>query len=307
MKNSNISFYYVTDTTRDWETIRKGVLEWFRIRAEKLMMRNRVCVLYFDFHSLSKESAIHAVEKIKELYEDVGRLGQMINFLFTVKITGVGLDLATTFHNANDGSIICKDIALLSSDQMMNFQEAIRTSGGVPMNIRWLWEVTDGRIGRLISILRQGESKIRYTSSSEHACKWWFNSFDSTCYEGTNICKCLALVYILAAMVRRMDSQAELDIRSFVMDIGHAVGGYSSLDEFRPVLQNAFLFDKIDFSAVRRDDFHFDDQAFWDSFLAGWGTFGIYDFMDWETNPNNPCLHPNGFVFQKLMQAYRSR
>ena len=33
----------------------------------------------------------------------------------------------------------------------------------------------------------------------------------------------------------------------------------------------------------------------------------VYDFMDWETNPNNPCLHPNGFVFQKLMQAYRSR
>lgn len=33
----------------------------------------------------------------------------------------------------------------------------------------------------------------------------------------------------------------------------------------------------------------------------------VYNFMDWETNPNNPCLHPNGFVFQKLMQAYRSR
>lgn len=33
----------------------------------------------------------------------------------------------------------------------------------------------------------------------------------------------------------------------------------------------------------------------------------VYYFMDWETNPNNPCLHPNGFVFQKLMQAYRSR
>jgi hypothetical protein len=33
----------------------------------------------------------------------------------------------------------------------------------------------------------------------------------------------------------------------------------------------------------------------------------VYDFIDWETNPNNPCMHPNGFVFQKLMQAYRSR
>lgn len=33
----------------------------------------------------------------------------------------------------------------------------------------------------------------------------------------------------------------------------------------------------------------------------------VYDFIDWETNPINPCLHPNGFVFQKLMQAYRSR
>ena len=33
----------------------------------------------------------------------------------------------------------------------------------------------------------------------------------------------------------------------------------------------------------------------------------VYDFINWETNPNNPCLYPNGFVFQKLMQAYRSR
>ena len=33
----------------------------------------------------------------------------------------------------------------------------------------------------------------------------------------------------------------------------------------------------------------------------------VYYEYDWETNPNNPCVHPNGFVFQKLMQAYRSR
>lgn len=33
----------------------------------------------------------------------------------------------------------------------------------------------------------------------------------------------------------------------------------------------------------------------------------VYYEYDWETNPNNPCLHPNGFVFQKLMHAYRSR
>lgn len=33
----------------------------------------------------------------------------------------------------------------------------------------------------------------------------------------------------------------------------------------------------------------------------------VYYEYDWETNPNNPCLYPNGFVFQKLMQAYRSR
>lgn len=33
----------------------------------------------------------------------------------------------------------------------------------------------------------------------------------------------------------------------------------------------------------------------------------VYYEYDWETNPNNPCMHPNGFVFQKLMHAYRSR
>lgn len=26
----------------------------------------------------------------------------------------------------------------------------------------------------------------------------------------------------------------------------------------------------------------------------------------WETNPNNPCLYPNGFVYQRLMEAYRN-
>lgn len=33
----------------------------------------------------------------------------------------------------------------------------------------------------------------------------------------------------------------------------------------------------------------------------------VYYEYDWETNPDNPCIHPNGFVFQKLMQAYRNR
>lgn len=33
----------------------------------------------------------------------------------------------------------------------------------------------------------------------------------------------------------------------------------------------------------------------------------IYFDNDWETNPGNPCIHANGFVFQKLMHAYRSR
>lgn len=33
----------------------------------------------------------------------------------------------------------------------------------------------------------------------------------------------------------------------------------------------------------------------------------VYYEYDWETNPNNPCMHPNGFVFQKLKQTYRER
>lgn len=31
----------------------------------------------------------------------------------------------------------------------------------------------------------------------------------------------------------------------------------------------------------------------------------MYTETEWITNPNNPCIHPNGFVFQKLMQAWR--
>lgn len=33
----------------------------------------------------------------------------------------------------------------------------------------------------------------------------------------------------------------------------------------------------------------------------------VYYDNDFYTNPNNPCTHPNAYVFQKLMQAYRSR
>lgn len=33
----------------------------------------------------------------------------------------------------------------------------------------------------------------------------------------------------------------------------------------------------------------------------------VYSDYDWETNPHNPCIHPNGFVYQKLMQTFRSR
>lgn len=33
----------------------------------------------------------------------------------------------------------------------------------------------------------------------------------------------------------------------------------------------------------------------------------VYFDIDWETNPGNPCIHANGFVFQKLMHAYRCR
>lgn len=32
----------------------------------------------------------------------------------------------------------------------------------------------------------------------------------------------------------------------------------------------------------------------------------VYSDYDWETNPHNPCIHPNGFVYQKLMQTFRN-
>ena len=34
--------------------------------------------------------------------------------------------------------------------------------------------------------------------------------------------------------------------------------------------------------------------------------YNVYYENKFYTNPNNPCMHPNGYVFQKLMQAYRS-
>lgn len=32
----------------------------------------------------------------------------------------------------------------------------------------------------------------------------------------------------------------------------------------------------------------------------------VYYDKDWETNPDNPCEFPNGFVYSKLMQTYRN-
>lgn len=31
----------------------------------------------------------------------------------------------------------------------------------------------------------------------------------------------------------------------------------------------------------------------------------VYYEVDWELNPDNPCNHPNGFVYQKLLQVWR--
>lgn len=31
----------------------------------------------------------------------------------------------------------------------------------------------------------------------------------------------------------------------------------------------------------------------------------VYHEIDWELNPVNPCIHPNGFVYQKLLQVWR--
>ena len=33
----------------------------------------------------------------------------------------------------------------------------------------------------------------------------------------------------------------------------------------------------------------------------------VYCDKDWETNPNNPCEFPNGFVYSKLMQTLREK
>lgn len=32
----------------------------------------------------------------------------------------------------------------------------------------------------------------------------------------------------------------------------------------------------------------------------------VYYDREWETNPDNPCEFPNGFVYSKLMQTYRN-
>lgn len=31
----------------------------------------------------------------------------------------------------------------------------------------------------------------------------------------------------------------------------------------------------------------------------------VYYDVDWELNPDNPCNHPNGFVYQKLLRVWR--
>ena len=273
-RQGNVSFYRVKDMTRKWEKIRSEILEWFSIRAEELMTKEKICVLYLDFHSLPKKRAAQAVENVKELYDDIGRLGQTINFVFAVKITGA--DLRFEYGDP----VRCFRLSTLLPDQMEAIQTSLEAVESKRMDRRRLLEFTEGRIGRLMSILHHNASANKLGSVPDYMCRGWFENDDSKSLEGICIGRGMALVYLLAAMARRMSSRTRLDVRALIMHVAGMAGDRCSFDDYRVVLRNALLSPRTDFSSVRWYNFNMEDHDFWDMFLAGWGEFGKYDFMD---------------------------
>lgn len=275
-QNGGLAFYYVKDMTKEWSRIKGDVVKWFGLRADELIKRG-LCIVYFDFNSLSKERAANSVENVKELYEEIGQLGKSITIIFAVKITGVGLDIAS------GNSVLCFNLQELFPDQMIEIQKKVLRDRKEDVGLldgRRLREMTGGKIGRLMSIFRQDQAKDRRFLLSEHACREWFRREDATCMDDSRVERGMATVYLLAAMARRMDPQSEVNVRELVHHIVDTEGKDALFGDYRTILRNAFLFVGTDFSAVRRDDFHMDNQSFWNMFLSSWGVFGRYDFTD---------------------------
>lgn len=101
------------------------------------------------------------------------------------------------------------------------------------------------------------------------------------------------------------------DTETYTYENMYAPGTYTTIEFFTKDMANK----AIKFIENIMDKHRLDDVDFYIHCSAGVSRSqafvkyikNVYDAADWETNPNNPCLHPNGFVFQKLMQAYRSR
>lgn len=286
--SGDVSFFYVEDMARNWEEIRNGVIDWFRIRAEKQAAGRKVCIVYFDFNFLSGQQVVDAVDKVKELHAksmdvscDEMTKVQKFNIVFAAKITtGDKVDVPPP----HKGAVTCFKLSQFCPDQMPGVLSAIGVEEDErkDMDMRWVYEYTDGKIGRLKRFLRHDDDEVgnKGNTSQELICKGWFRNDGLDRLHEVNIGKGMAVVYLLAAIARHMDSESVFDVRSFVACIGGSKDASSSFDAYRTILQNAFLFAYTDYSAVKRDDFHMDDLSFWDSFLSSWGVFGKYDFID---------------------------
>ncbi len=273
-RQGNVSFYRVKDMTRKWGQIKSEILEWFSIRAEKLMTKTKICVLYLDFHSLSKKRAAQAVENVKELYYDIGKLGQAINFVLAVKITNPDPEIESR------DVIRSFRLPTLLPSQMEAIQESLEAVKSKRMDRRRLLEFTEGRIGRLMSILQHDASANKVGVVPDYICGGWFESDDAKNLERSCLGRGMALIYLVAAMARRMGLRTKLDVRALVTHVvGMADDGYS-FDEYRTILRNALLSSRTDLSSVRLDNLNMEDHDFWDMFLSGWGAFGKYDFID---------------------------
>lgn len=275
-REPNVRLYYVKNMMREWVKIKPDISDWIRIEGARMATGNNVCVIYLDFESpLSIEKSSSVVQNVKELHESIRKEWEACNIIFVVKITGQGID-------NQDENIVSYTSRKLYADQMMKILEEDKRlkSDQIPSHGRLL-ELTDGKIGQFVRIWFRGQMSTVTKKAVKPCdiCSSWIHNENVSGLNSCQINKCFALVFVLAAIAKRMSVKEVLDVRSFIGLIEKDSCGVPFVT-CRNFLQNAFVFSQVDLSMAGKEDFQLDMENFWMSFLAGWGVLDNFDFVD---------------------------
>ena len=272
----NVRLYYVKNMMREWAKIKSDISDWVRIEGDKVASGNNVCVIYLDFESpLSVEKSCSVVQNVKELHENIRKERKPYDIIFVVKITGQGID-------DHDENVVAYTSQRLYADQMMKILKGDKTikSDQMPSHDRLL-QLTDGKIGQFVRIWYRGQvsTVTKKAVKPRDICLSWIRNENVSGLNSCQISKCFALVFVLAAIAKRMSVKDVLDVRSFIGFVEKDSCGVPFVT-CRNFLRNAFVFSQVDLSMASKEDFQLDMEDFWMSFLAGWGVLDDFDFVD---------------------------